>query len=651
MSESRARLPERPSLENLRKQAKELLRDYRGGVPVAVERVRSVCPRSEVIALADAQFVLAREYGFESWPKLVHHVASLQPSAPLAPFTELANDLVAACAANDAEALGRVNRLFGRSFGQDELRAEVARRLAPIAGRPTEFSPADVQLLVARQYGFESWPKLAECVSQPPGDPRAAPHGLSPAPPFYRIDWKANTIVPRPPVSDRDWEAIIDIMEEHGITGLNASGQLTDTALERLSRLEYITRLNFGGTKRLTDDCLRHLARMPQLRELDLSDYPGGQITDHGLAVLRHLTELRRFEMCWKSGVSDVGVAHLAACAHLESVNLLGTQTGDGAFGALAGKGGLRQLKAGGVVTAAGLALLHQIPRFKTWHGGELSYGLMAFEASPTYLLVPPARFAQGELDRLVGLDGLFALNVDGPVQMTIEALAPLAQLPNLGWLGVDPTDKAMGLIAALPRLRMLMCQDTNAGDDGFVALSRSQSIEHIWGRKCYGLTGRGFAALAAMPALRGLAVSCKHVKDAALSALASFPALRALMPMDVSNDGFQHVGRCQRLEDLWCMYCRDTGDVATGHIAGLSNLKSYYAGLSQITDESLKVLGRMDSLERIEFHHCARITDAGLPFLAGLPRLRELILGGLPGVTRDGVAALPTRVRVCFEA
>jgi hypothetical protein len=98
-------------------------------------------------------------------------------------------------------------------------------------------------------------------------------------------------------------------------------------------------------------------------------------------------------------------------------------------------------------------------------------------------------------------------------------------------------------------------------------------------------------------------------------------------------------------------MYCRDTGDIATAHIARLSRLKSYYAGLSQITDESLKILGRMPSLERVELHHCARVTDAGIPFLAGLPRLRELILGGLPGVTRDGVAAIPTRVRVRFES
>jgi hypothetical protein len=654
MSESRARLPERPSLENLRKQAKELLRDYRGGVPAAVERVRGIRPGSEAVALADAQFVLAREYGFDNWPKLVHHVAGLQLSAPLAPFTELANDLVASCAASDADALGRVNRLFGRSYSPDELRAEVSRRLAPIVGRPTEFSLADVQLLVARQYGFESWPKLAECVSQPPGDLRAAPHGLSLAPPFYRIDWKANTIEPRPPVSDRDWEAILDVMEEHGITGLDACGQMTDAALERLSRLGHVTRLNLDGSKRLTDAGLRHLAGMPQLRELDLSDYPGGTITDHGLEAMRHLTELRHFKMCWQGAVSDAGVAHLGRCDHLERVTLLGTPTGDGALRALAGKPGLRSLKTGRQVTDAGLQLLRHFPAFQTWPGVEPRFGIMSFEAEPIHLLID-GPFTDTGLANLAGLEGLLGLTFFWHTpQLTPDGLRTLADIPNLAFLGCQDRlcdDTAMRHIAALPRLRMLMGQGSVAGDDGWAALSRSRTIEHIWGRECPNLTGRGFAALAAMPALRGLAVSCKLVDDAALSALPAFPALRALMPMDVPDYGFRHVGRCERLEDLWCMYCRDTGDLATGHIAGLAHLKSYYAGFSQITDESLKILGRMATLERIEFQRCARVTDAGLPFLAGLPRLRELILGGLPGVTRDGVAAFPAHVQVRFEA
>ncbi len=48
-------LPERPSLEHLRKQAKARKRE-------------------RAISLSQAQHELAREYGFNSWPRLVHHV-------------------------------------------------------------------------------------------------------------------------------------------------------------------------------------------------------------------------------------------------------------------------------------------------------------------------------------------------------------------------------------------------------------------------------------------------------------------------------------------------------------------------------------------------------------------------------------------------
>ena len=108
-----------------------------------------------------------------------------------------------------------------------------------------------------------------------------------------------------------------------------------------------------------------------------------------------------------------------------------------------------------------------------------------------------------------------------------------------------------MADIAALPRLRFLMCQDTSSGDEGFVALSSSRSIEHIWGRRCYNLQRRGFMALADMPALRYLSVSCKNVDDTGLSALPRFPALAELMPMDVPDEGYRHIGQCSRLESL----------------------------------------------------------------------------------------------------
>jgi hypothetical protein len=139
-----------------------------------------------------------------------------------------------------------------------------------------------------------------------------------------------------------------------------------------------------------------------------------------------------------------------------------------------------------------------------------------------------------------------------------------------------------------------------------------------------------------------------KNVDEQALSNLPQFPALRELTPIGMNDDGFRHVGRCEKLERLTCMYCRDTTDIATEHIAAL-HLKYYYAGLTQITDRSLEILGRMNSLEKIEFYGTRGLTDAGLVFLSKLPKLREVSFEELPGVTFEGTRAFPDRVRVKY--
>ena len=63
---------EHPDLDQLKRQAKELLDAYRSSSSDAIAEVeayhRTAAP--ETFALHDAQFVLARSYGFESWPTL-----------------------------------------------------------------------------------------------------------------------------------------------------------------------------------------------------------------------------------------------------------------------------------------------------------------------------------------------------------------------------------------------------------------------------------------------------------------------------------------------------------------------------------------------------------------------------------------------------
>jgi hypothetical protein len=77
-------LPEHPNFDHLRKQAKDLLRDYQAGDAAAFERCRASLPTAagkhdvEIAAielkLHDAQSCVAREYGFPSWIKLKNYV-------------------------------------------------------------------------------------------------------------------------------------------------------------------------------------------------------------------------------------------------------------------------------------------------------------------------------------------------------------------------------------------------------------------------------------------------------------------------------------------------------------------------------------------------------------------------------------------------
>lgn len=70
------KLREHPDLVQLKRQAKELLAAFRAGDPAATAEVKDLyrAANAESFALHDAQLVLARSYGFDSWPKLKGYV-------------------------------------------------------------------------------------------------------------------------------------------------------------------------------------------------------------------------------------------------------------------------------------------------------------------------------------------------------------------------------------------------------------------------------------------------------------------------------------------------------------------------------------------------------------------------------------------------
>src|SRR5215831_20331390 len=70
-----SKLPARPSLDSLRKQAKKLARDIVAGDAAAIARARAQLPLADLpLSQRDAQLVLAREYGFPGWQDLLKEV-------------------------------------------------------------------------------------------------------------------------------------------------------------------------------------------------------------------------------------------------------------------------------------------------------------------------------------------------------------------------------------------------------------------------------------------------------------------------------------------------------------------------------------------------------------------------------------------------
>ncbi|HKF47130.1 MAG TPA: ankyrin repeat domain-containing protein [Terracidiphilus sp.] len=84
-------IPAHPDLNQYKKQAKDLVRACRLGDAAGLARLQSHHPHwkhGEKVMLTDAQLVLAREHGFESWPKFAHEIERCRIAAAIADLAD-----------------------------------------------------------------------------------------------------------------------------------------------------------------------------------------------------------------------------------------------------------------------------------------------------------------------------------------------------------------------------------------------------------------------------------------------------------------------------------------------------------------------------------------------------------------------------------
>jgi ankyrin repeat protein len=167
------------NLEQQKKQARELLRAIRSGNPDALSRLRNHHARwaeldedsiRQLVSLHDAQFVLAREQGFSSWPKLKAYAEPSSDSRRTQLFVADVDWLT-----DRVHGLMRTRDSAGPA-ALEQIR-EWHPRFADLSDeeiRQASFTEEDGRLVYAREHGFETWNELTTRVNLLTSNPAAA---------------------------------------------------------------------------------------------------------------------------------------------------------------------------------------------------------------------------------------------------------------------------------------------------------------------------------------------------------------------------------------------------------------------------------------------------------------------------------------------
>jgi hypothetical protein len=158
-------LPDRPNLDQYKKQAKEFLKSIRSGERDALERLHRTHPRlnrgtpggidTTTITLADAQFVIAREHGIDSWKKFTERIdAILGERSPKAVWRRVEEAVLV----GDAMALDALIREHGSMLLQTSNMSWVGDlRRDGLGNRRAADALDDARAIIAAKQHFESW--------------------------------------------------------------------------------------------------------------------------------------------------------------------------------------------------------------------------------------------------------------------------------------------------------------------------------------------------------------------------------------------------------------------------------------------------------------------------------------------------------------
>jgi hypothetical protein len=359
------------------------------------------------------------------------------------------------------------------------------------------------------------------------------------------------------------------------------------------------------------------LGRLPRLERAALEWLERADPQPGALGRLKKLAELS-----FAYQIDALGPAAWQAIGQLPAVKKLKVDQGDIDDDMAAGLGSLQTVEDAYIwnvkFTDARMASLCRLTRLRS---------LVLCENSGSTTPLTDAGFR--EIGKLTKLESLHLQGFEGVGPAGWPVLRSLKRLRELKLTMMPPFDflEAVGELPTVQTLEVLHCNSVTAA--GWAAVAAMPALRtfaaHAWSVRPY---TNPFPELARAVHLESLTLGdLNKLDDADLHVLATLPNLSALR--------------------LWDM--KKVGDAGVAALAGMPGLRQLtLSRIPKLTDACLRTLGRMTQLRELSLRCTGKMTDTGLATLAGLKQLESLELDYARNLTASRLLkltqALPLR-------
>jgi hypothetical protein len=419
------------------------------------------------------------------------------------------------------------------------------------------------------------------------------------------------------------------------LTRLHLTVTATDAGIAQLGTLTNLDSLALG-VRDMRESTLAAVGRLRTLRRLSMPETSPstGLGVNTSPAWVRHLAGLESLEYLDMSSsqiLTDDSVKHLAALRNLKELRLHNTYFGDAGLAHLGGLADLEvlDLSENWSVTGAGLKALAGLKKLRVvnlrWCAGLTPDGLKELAAFPAVEHLDLGRrfsvrrpLTDEHLGAIAGLKTLKSLRLDLSRGITDGGLHHLAGMHRLEELDLSENSQlrgpGLGYLAGLPRLhtlRLARCEDPRRPLD--------------------------LSELPRLAALRTLDLSDSPVGDAGLKAAAALPRLESLRLSEhrplLTADGVKHVAAMKGLAALDATILGERADELAAAVSGLAGLRSLSLKAYGVPDgrpqpdRCLRHLRGLKGLRTLVLG-VGPVRDEHLEHLLGLKQLETLIIG-----------------------